>query len=232
MQYEILHRDAFPVVSCKLRRGEAINAESDAMIYMSSTVDVEGHMDRSLSGIAGALARKFLTGESFFMQRMVATRGDGEVMFAHTLPGGIEDVELDGSYGMVIQKGGFLASTEGVDISTKVQNIAQGLFSSEGFFLLKATGRGTVFISSYGAIHPINLEAGEEVVIDNGHLVAWPDYMEYKIDKASNGWLSSFTSGECVVCRFRGPGTVLIQTRNPEGFESWIKSIVPMQSNR
>ena len=93
--------------------------------------------------------------------------------------------------------------------------------------MLNVHGRGTVFLSSYGAIHAINLEAGEEVIVDNGHLVAWPDYMNYKIEKASSGWFSSIASGECLVCRFRGPGVVLIQTRNPSSFASWIRSMVP-----
>ena len=102
--------------------------------------------------------------------------------------------------------------------------------SGEGFFVLNARGRGTVFISSYGVIHPINLDDREEIIIDNGHLVAWPDYMDYKIEKASSGWISSLTSGEGLVCRFKGPGVVLIQTRNPDSFENWIRSIVPSRS--
>ena len=224
LKYEILYPEAFPVVECHLEKGESIKAESDAMISMSTTIDVEGKMD---GGILGGLARKFLSGESMFFQELTARRGPGKVLFGHALPGGILDVELDGSYGLTIQKDGFLASSQGIDVSTKVQNLSRGLLSGEGFFVLNATGRGTVFVSSYGVIHPINLEQGEEVIIDNGHLVAWPDYMDYKIEKASSGWISSITSGEGLVCRFRGPGVVLIQTRNPESFEAWIRSIVP-----
>lgn len=224
MQYKILYPEAFPVVECSLKRGESIKAESDAMIAMSATVDVEGKREGS---ILGGLVRKMFTGESFFLQRLVASRGDGKVLFGHPLPGGILDVELDGSYGLIVQKGGFLAATEGIEINSKTQGLMQGLFSQEGFFLIKLEGAGTAFISSYGVIHPINLEQGQEVVIDNGHLVAWPDYMDYRIEKASNGWLSSAMSGECLVCRFRGPGVVLIQTRNPEGFKEWIRSMIP-----
>ena len=73
----------------------------------------------------------------------------------------------------------------------------------------------------------MELGEGEEVIIDNGNLVAWPDYMDYTIEKASNGWLSGIKSGECLVTRFRGPGTVLIQTRNPSSFEAWIRSMIP-----
>ena len=224
MNYEILYPEAFPVVKFKLKRGEKIKAESDAMIAMSATVDVEGKME---GGILSGLARKVLSGESMFFQELTARRGDGEVLLGHQLPGGILDLELDGSYGLRIQKDGFLAATQGIEIDTKVQNLAQGFFSGEGFFILKARGRGTVFVSSYGVIHPINLDNGEEIIIDNGHLVAWPDYMEYEIEKASKGWISSVTSGEGLVCRFRGPGTVLIQTRNPNSFKDWLISLFP-----
>lgn len=224
MKYEILYPEAFPIVKFQLNRGEKIKAESDAMIAMSPTVEVEGKMD---GGFLGGLARKFLSGESMFFQELEATRGAGEVIIGHSLPGGIVDLELDGSYGLTIQKNGFLAATQGIDVSTKMQNLARGLFSGEGFFVLNATGKGTVFVSSYGGIHPINLEDGEEIIIDNGHLVAWGDYMEYNIEKASSGWISSMTSGEGLVCRFRGPGVVLIQTRNPDSFQSWILSMLP-----
>ena len=227
MKYEILYPEAFPVVDCYLERGESIKAESDAMIAMSPTIDVEGRMD---GGLLRGLARKFLSGESLFFQELVARRGAGNVLFGHSQIGGILDVELDGSYGLMIQKNGFLASTQGIDIGTRAQNLFQGFLSGEGFFVLHATGRGTIFVSSYGVIHPINLDDREEVIIDNGHLVAWPDYMNYEMERASNGWISSFTSGEGLVCRFRGPGVVLIQTRNPNNFEKElerrIKSIV------
>ena len=228
MKYEILYPEAFPVVKILLSRGEKIKAESDAMIAMSPAITVEGKME---GGILSGLARKFLSGESMFFQELHATRGAGEILIGHALPGGILDLELDGSYGLIVQQNGFLASTDGIEVSTKVQNLSRGLFSGEGFFVLNVTGKGIVFVSSYGVIHPINLDDGEEIIIDNGHLVAWADYMDYKIEKASSGWISSFTSGEGLVCRFRGPGVVLIQTRNPDSFKSWILSMLPPSTN-
>ena len=219
MKYEILYQDAFPLVKCDLQRGEKIKAESDAMVAMSDTLEVNGAMN---GGIIGGLARRMLTGESFFFQTIDAVRGDGSVLLGHPAPGGIIDVELDGSYSLRVQKTGFLAATDSIQVDTTMQNLAQGLFSREGFFVVKISGRGTVFLSSYGAIHAINLADNEEYIVDNGHLVAWPDYMNYKIEKASNGWISSWMSGECLVCRFRGPGVVLIQTRNPASFRQWL----------
>lgn len=223
MEYKILYEQAFPIIEIKLKKGESIKAESDAMVSMSTTIDLDGKME---GGVLKGLGR-MLAGEKFFFQTLVANRGSGEVLLAPSIPGTIVDVTLDGSYGLCVQKDGFLAGTEGIEVSTQAQNLTRGLFSGEGFFILRISGRGTTFLNSYGAIHPINLNAGEEVIIDNSHLVAWPDYMEYKIEKASKGWVSSFTSGEGLVCRFRGPGTVLIQTRNPQGFGSWIRQFIP-----
>jgi uncharacterized protein (TIGR00266 family) len=220
-KYEILYDGAFPIVRYKLEMKERLKAESDAMIAMSPTIDVEGSMAGGLlSGVS-----RMLAGESFFFQNLTARRGPGEVLFGHAIPGGIIDVEMDGSYEMKVQKNGFLAGTEGIEIDTKMQSLGRGLFSGEGFFILSVKGRGVVFLSSYGAIHPLNLGAGEQMIIDNGHLVAWTGDMHYAVEKASNGWVSSFTSGENLVCRFTGPGVVLIQTRNPGGFVGWCRSL-------
>jgi uncharacterized protein (TIGR00266 family) len=217
MQYQILYDQSFPVIRAYLAQNEVLKAEADAMVAMSATIDVTGKVD---GGILNGLARKF-SGEKFFFQYLTATRGPGEVLLAQALPGGIQAYELNNTYALRIQKNGFLAATEGIDISTTIQSPLKGLFSKEGFFVVKASGTGLVFVSCFGAIHTIELAAGEERIIDNGHLVAWPDTMEYKIEKASKGIINSMTSGEFLVCRFRGPGTILIQTRNPNSFLNW-----------
>ena len=216
-EYEIMYDGSFPIIRYRLGRGERLKAESGAMIAMSSTIDVEGGIE---GGLLKGIGRLF-SGAKFFFQYLSAARGAGAVLLGHSIPGGIIDVDLDGSYELRVQKDGFLAATEGVEIDTKAQNLTKGLFSGEGFFILNISGKGTVSLSSYGSIHPVNLQESEEIVIDNGHLVAWPAYMDYTIEKASSGWISSFTSGEGLVCKFRGPGTVLIQTRNPSAFKDW-----------
>ncbi|QGG46488.1 TIGR00266 family protein [Heliorestis convoluta] len=223
MDYKILYPGAFPIIEMQLQKGESIKAEADAMVAMSSTVDVMGSVH---GGIMQGIAR-MLAGEKFFFQTLTANRGPGTVLLAPSIPGDIIDIKLDGTYNLIVQKDGFLAGTQDLQVSTKMQNLMQGFFSGEGFFVVKVSGYGKVFVNSYGGIHAINLDAGEEFIIDNHHLVAWPDYMDYKIERASSSWIHTFTSGEIAVCRFRGPGTVLIQTRNPGGFGNWIKKFIP-----
>ncbi len=223
MKYEILYDGTFPLVKVILDEGESVKAEMGAMVSMTPSVELKGTVD---GGIMKGLGR-MLSGEKFFFQEMTSSRGMGEVLLAPATIGDVQAVELDGSYKLYVQKDGFLAATTGIQVSTKMQNLTRGFLSGEGFFIVEISGTGTVFISSYGAIHAINLAAGEEIIIDNGHLVAWPDFMDYKIEKAAKGWFSTFTSGEVAVCRFRGEGVVLIQSRNPRGFADWIKQFIP-----
>ena len=223
MEYRILYQDTFPMIECYLAAGESIKAESGAMVGMDNTLDIEGKLEK---GLMGGLTR-MLAGEKIFFQNIKASRGAGKVLLAPTTLGSVLDYQLDGMNDLIVQKDGYLASEHSVDVSTKTQNLAQGFFSGEGFFILKVSGRGTVFLNSYGSIHEIDLQAGQEYIVDNQHLVAWSSSTDYKIEKASSsGWISSLTSGEGLVCRFRGPGKVFIQTRNPSSFARWVNSLV------
>lgn len=223
MKHEIMYGHSFPLVKVTLEPGESIKAESNAMVSMSPNIDLKGTVD---GGLLRGLGR-MLSGEKFFFQEMTARGGPGEVLLAPGSIGDVQAIELDGTYSLYVQKDGFLAGSSGIEVSTKMQNLTRGLLSGEGFFIIQISGRGTVFVSSFGAIHAVNLAAGQEVIIDNHHLVAWPDYMNYTIEKAADGWLNTITSGEAAVCRFRGEGVVLIQTRNAKGFGGWMRQFIP-----
>ena len=227
MNFQVLYPGAFASLEVTLGNGESIKAESGAMVTMSETIDVDSKME---GGLFGGLKRKFLTGESLFLQTLKAERGDGKVLLAPSFPGDLTVLELDGSKEYIIQKSGFLAAEDSVDVDTKMQNIAKGFLSGEGFFIMKASGTGKVAVSCYGAVHKEVLSAGQTLVVDNGHLVAWDGGMNYAIEKASKGLVSSFTSGEGVVCRFTGPGEIYIQTRNPGAFGSWVYGLIPHPS--
>jgi uncharacterized protein (TIGR00266 family) len=225
MKSEILYPGAFPMVRVELAGGETIKAESGAMVASSPTIDVESKME---GGFLGALSRKFLTGEKFFFQTLRASRGPGEVLLAPTVPGEIVLLELDGVNEYMVQKDGFLAGAEAIKLDSQMQSFSRGLLGGEGFFILKASGKGTLLLNSFGAIHKIELRPDQEYIVDNSHLVAWSGTTSYNIERAASGWVASFTSGEGFVCRFRGPGVVYIQSRNPGSFGAWIRQFIPV----
>jgi uncharacterized protein (TIGR00266 family) len=224
MKSEILYPGAFPMVRVELAEGEHIKAESGAMVACSPTIDIESKME---GGFLGALSRKFLTGEKFFFQTLRANRGAGEALLAPTVPGEIIVLELDGVNEYMVQKDGFLAGADGIAIDSQMQSMSRGLLGGEGFFILKMSGKGMLVLNSFGAIHKIELKPSQEYIVDNSHLVAWSTTTSYNIEKATSGWVASFTSGEGFVCRFRGPGVVYIQSRNPRGFGSWVRQFLP-----
>lgn len=221
--FELLYQGSNAMLKVKLDSGESIKAESGAMVSMSSTIDVEGKMEGGLLGGFG----RMLSGEKFFFQTLKASRGAGEVLLAPSSLGDLKAIELDGTIKYTVQKDGFFAGSDSLTVSTKMQNLAKGMFSGEGFFVMEVSGKGLLFVSSFGAIHELNVAAGEDIIIDNQHLVAWPSNANFKIEKASSGWVSSFTSGEGLVCRFTGPAKILIQTRNAPSFGSWVGKYIP-----
>ena len=224
MRYEILGGDAFPVVKVYLKKNESMKAESGGMVAMSQGITLTSKMD---GGIGKAIGRMF-SGESFFMQSIEAEKSDGWAIISTPVPGGITPYELKKGTELLVQKNGFLAGSPGVEVSTKMQNLVRGFFSGEGFFIVKLTGEGTVFLSTYGSIYPLEVPAGEEVIVDNGHLIAWESHLSYEITKGAKGWTSAFLAGSGIACRFKGPGTVLIQSRNPWGLGQWLFPLLPI----
>ena len=77
---------------------------------------------------------------------------------------------------------------------------------------MQLSGAGRAMIHSYGAILRYDLQAGETRIIDNGFLVAWDADMQFEVGFPTD-LCNSVLSGEGVITRFTGPGTVYIQTR-------------------
>jgi uncharacterized protein (TIGR00266 family) len=125
----------------------------------------------------------------------------------------------------MVQSGSFLASTMGVDIDVKWGG-AKTFFSREGLFLLKCTGTGTVFVSSYGAIHLVELSDGERYIVDTGHMVAFDESVRYDVGKAGS-WKTTILGGEGLVSKLTGPGRFYLQTRSPDNFVSWLVPQLP-----
>jgi uncharacterized protein (TIGR00266 family) len=223
MRYDIVGGGTFPLLRVYLDEGEALRAESGAMVAMTRDLRLTGKMD---GGLLKSLGRMF-SGESFFLQNLTAEKGAGWALLASAAPGEIIPLQIDPARPMTVQKNGFLAGTEGIEISTEMQGIAKGLFSGEGFFVLGIAGKGTVFLATYGSAYTVDIPKGETLLIDNGHLIAWETSMDYEIAKGASSWVSSVTSGEGLACRFTGPGKVLIQTRNPQQLGNWIFPFIP-----
>jgi uncharacterized protein (TIGR00266 family) len=230
MQFNIVG-DRDPLLHVKLLKGERVHAESNAMVSMDATLDLTSKMQ---GGVVKALTRKLVNGESFFNQEVVATRGDGEVLFAPMLPGDIEVLEV-GEVQYFLNDGAFLASEAGVEVGVKTQGLAQGLFGGTGgFFVMKTAGSGKIAVSGFGSIFALPVKPGSDLTIDNQHVLAWDSRLEYSVSmrtSQSGGLLASMvnsvTSAEGLVTRFSGEGKVYLSSRNIASFISHVATRVP-----
>lgn len=207
-RYELLYGNTNKVLKINAEAGEVYTVEAGAMVSMSPVFDIKA----KTGGVSKTLGRLF-SGESMFIQKFSA-RANGELLLAPQYLGDIEIIEMDGSVNYRLGKSSFLASIGNININTKSGGV-NGLFSGEGFIQMEASGDGILFISSYGAIHKKVLEPGQEYLVDSGHLVLWDSNMKFTTEVVS-GLFSSIAGGEGLGCRFVGPGTLWLQTRNPQ----------------
>jgi uncharacterized protein (TIGR00266 family) len=223
MEVAIRHAPSFAVARCSLTPSEMVRAESGAMMATSDGVAIEASMQ---GGLMKSLRRGVLGGESFFITTYTAPPGGGWVDVAANLPGDMVQVEV-GVQPLFIQRGSYIASEAGVDIDTRWGGF-KSLFGGEGGFLIRATGSGTVVLSSYGAIDRIRLAEGETVVVDSGHMVAFDESVTFSLRRAAGGkTIQTLKSGEGFVFDFRGPGEVMVQSRNPDALVQWLTTVLP-----
>jgi len=225
MKTEILYRPSYSMAKVFLDTGENVSVESGSMVAMSTNVQVETKMK---GGLLKSLARSVLGGESFFINTFQAAGGSGEIMLAPCLPGDVFTFNMAGET-YLVQSGSFLASSDGVTTDTKWGG-AKTFFGGEGLIMLRCSGSGTLILSSYGAIHELDLANGESYTVDTGHLVAFSEEIGFKV-RAIGGLKSTIFGGEGLVVDLTGPGKVLMQTRSMGAFLDWLLPRLPKSSS-
>lgn len=216
MQVKIEHRPSYSLAIAKLDAQEEIHVEAGSMVAMSEGIALE---TKATGGLLAALKRSILGGESFFMNTYRAPDAEGELMMAPALPGDLAVLELSGE-SLLVQSGAYVASSQGIAVDVKFGG-ARTFFASEGLFLLKCSGSGTLVVSSYGAILERTIEAGRTFTVDTGHLVAFPHGIAFNV-RAVGGIKSTLFSGEGMVVDLGGPGQVWMQTRSTDAFLTWL----------
>jgi uncharacterized protein (TIGR00266 family) len=220
MQFEILYRPAHSLARVTMQPGEAVVAESGAMVGMSTNVQ----MQTQSGGVVSGLKRLF-GGESFFRNTFQVRDGPGELLLAHALCGDMALLEMT-PQGYYVQSSSFIASTANVQINTKVGGF-KSFFGGEGLFILQATcaGPGQLLVGAFGGIQQLSCDGS--LVIDTGHLVAWDATLQYSVGKSAGGWVASWLSGEGLVCHFVGQGRIWIQSRNPAEYGGVMGRLLP-----
>ena len=191
------------------------------MVSMTGGIELE---TKARGGLLKSIARSALGGESFFMNTFKAAESGGVIRLAPSLPGDMRVLDLNGQT-MLVQSGGFVASTPSLEVETKWGG-AKTFFAGEGLIMLRISGVGSLIIAAYGALEEVQLGPGEKLTVDTGHLVAFEEAMDFSVRKVGS-WKSTLFSGEGLVVELTGPGTVILQTRSQDAFLGWLIERLP-----
>ena len=233
MKFEIQHKPSYALAIVHLDAGETVVAEGGALVSRDQHITMEtragaekggGMMKGLMSGL-----KRMVAGESFFQNRFTASQ-PGHVTFAPTHVGDIEVYELAAADDLFLQSTAFLCSADGIKVDTKWGG-AKTFFGGEGLVMLRCHGQGDLWVSSYGAIHAVQVDGS--YTVDTGHIVAFEEGLQFSVRKEGS-MKSLFFGGEGLVCEFTGKGTLWFQTRNAAALASFLhpfRRVKPKNNN-
>ena len=193
----------------QLEAGEQLITEGGGMSWMSPNIKMETTTN---GGLGKAIGRAF-SNEKMFQNRYTSVGGNGMISIASSFPGEIKAIEINQGDEIICQKSSFLASTPGVNMSVFFRKkLSTGLFGGEGFIMQKFSGSGLLFIEIDGTPIEYDLQAGEQIVIDTGHLVMMSSSCKMDV-KTISGMKNILFGGEGIFNTVvEGPGKVILQT--------------------
>jgi uncharacterized protein (TIGR00266 family) len=219
MSFKIEHGPEFAWLNIQVNKGKKLFVEASSMASMSVNMKMRALFKGGL--------RRLISRENLFISEFNATGFDGEVCVAPGPSGDIGHFNLKNET-VYLASTSYLAHTEGISYETKFQRLSQGLLSGAGWFLIKMSGQGDVWFNAYGAI--VEMDVTDDLIIDNGHIVAFTENVEYEIIRIA-GYKSLLFSGEGFVCKFRGRGKVYFQTKKPAALISWANAFRRVKSS-
>ena len=226
MKYEILG-DNLPVVICELEAGETISTEGGAMSWMDANIS----MDTKGGGLGKVFGRMF-SGENLFKNEYTAVGRSGRIAFASSFPGSIRAIQIEPGRDVIVQKSGYLASEQGVDVSVHFQKrLSAGFLGGEGFIMQRLSGRGLAFVEIDGAAIEYDLAPGQSMIIDTGYLAMMDASCTMEIQMVK-GVKNIFLGGEGVVNTVvTGPGKVVLQTLPAYAVARSVMPYLPLGGN-
>lgn len=219
MKIELKQRNSFPIVRVDLHPNEAFSAESAALVGMSPNITVEtrvrpGQIKPYMPVQAG--------GELYFLNTYRAVETPGEVLLAPRNLGEVYSYSLgERDDRILITLDAFLGAAENVEIETAWRG-ASTIQINAGLQMLRCSGDGVLLLSSYGAVHTIELDENESYIVDRGHLVGFTDHVQMRV-KQLGGVRSTLLRGQEIVFEMEGPGKIYLQTRNQDLNVNWLR---------
>jgi len=216
MEVALKGNSAFRYMHFRLLPGDCLITESGAMASMSPELDMKARLN---GGLLRGLARKFLGGESMFINEFRnSSKEPQNLILTSQTPGDVRAHRLQAGESLCLEPGAYICSTPGIKLGVRWAGFTS-FIAREGLFKLVLSGEGTFWYGGYGSFLEHDLNG--EYIVDGGYLVAYDPSIKLKLQLAS-GIFGSLLSGEGFVSRLEGRGKVVLQTRSLSGLADWI----------
>lgn len=197
-----------PVVIINLDAGEKVVTEGGAMSWMTPNMQME-----TAGGGIGKMFSRAVSGESVFQNIYTAQGGPGMIACASSFPGSIRAFEISPGNSMVFQKTAFLASVGNIELSVHFKKkLGAGFFGGEGFIMQKVSGQGVAFAEFDGHVVEYDLQAGQQLILDTGHLAAMTETCQMDIQTVKGLKNIAFGGEGLFNTVVTGPGHIWVQT--------------------
>jgi uncharacterized protein (AIM24 family) len=197
--FEIIEKEGLKMVKATIQ-SETIRAEAGALHYMLGDIELTTAMPS-----AKGFLKSLVTKESVFKP---AYKGSGQIFFGPPIFGEYHELVLEDE-AWILDKGAYLCSDGSVEVGAFRNKAVSGLVGGEGLFQTKIQGTGKVLIQAPGKIEILDLD-NDKLTVDGSFAIARQAHLDYSVQKAAKGILSSMASGEGLVNVISGKGRVLL----------------------
>ncbi len=227
MHYEIAGT-TLQTLDIRLNAGESVYTESGGMAWMRGSIAMSTD---TRGGLLKGLARS-LAGESLFLTTYTCKSGDGMITFTPEAPGSILPVDLRGGESRICQKDAFMVAQETVTLEAHFRKkLGAGLFGGEGFVLQKLTGPGLAWVEIAGEVREYELQPGEKMKIDPGHIAMYEPSVNYDIQRVKGAKNILFGGEGLFLATLTGPGKIWLQSLPLSNLAAKLMKYMPVKSS-
>lgn len=218
IRYSIKGRPAFATVTVFLDTPDSrVKAESGAMVWMDSQVDVQTSCD----GFCDSCMRQ-CAGETGCFNTY---SGPGFVTFGFDEPGDILPFAVVPGVDWVVNARAFIAGTPDLSVSAKFSGCSAYCLGEGLFFTKISTNEkfGVFFAGGYGQIVKHDIPEGATMMINNSLFFAAAADTNREIAVLGNLYTCCW-GGEGLMMKIRGPAIVYTQSRDPTVMDQLIRA--------
>lgn len=210
----VIRGTTMPVLEVRLDPGESVVAESGQLGWFDDGIELETTTAAAgADGMWDAALRTF-GGGTFFMTRYQSVSKPGVVAFPAQLPGKIVQVPLGPGHSYLIQRHGFLAGLEGVELSTAFHpgHVGSAALGGFGFMLQKLEGTGHAWLELAGELSEYDLEPGQTMHVHPAHVGLVESGVSYELGLVPGLKNKLFGGDGLFLLKLTGPGKIWLQS--------------------